>query len=66
VLGGEVTTCFLKTGQEKVVYPTEALAAKAARRLNKLPLLRTPGEPYQCDQGEHWHLRSIRPGRSGT
>lgn len=64
VLGGEVSTCFLPTGQQKVIYPTEELAAKAAKRLNKLPSLRGEGEPYQCDRGDHWHLRTIRPGRN--
>lgn len=62
VLDGEVSWCNLKTGQRKVIYPTEELAAKAARRLNKLPTVYAQGEPYLCDQGEHWHLRSARPG----
>jgi len=62
VLNGEVEYCFLKTGQSKVIYPTEELADKAARRLNRHPTSRHPGEPYPCDKGPHWHLRTERPG----
>jgi hypothetical protein len=60
VLDGEVTFCFLKTGQSKVVYPTVKQAEKAARRLNRLRSTRYPGEPYECDEGPHWHLRGVR------
>jgi hypothetical protein len=60
LLNGEVAYCFLSTGQRKVIYPTEELAGKAAKRLNRHPTSRRPGEPYPCDRGPHWHLRAER------
>lgn len=68
--------CRAENGKDKMVFPDERTARRAADALNALPGVRDMQEPYRCRRKgmDHFHLRQVcgklgrrnRPPADGT